>query len=371
MKINNVSVCLIAKNNEKTIRKALDSVKNIFNEIIVIDTGSTDKTIQICKNYTDKVFSYNWKDDFSDARNYAYNYVKNDWLFWIDTDEEFVIFKENEISKILNSDRESLFINRFDILPNNEKGISLKCRFLRNLETNYFYGKIHETPLKINQLKTAILDENIAIIKHYYISEGKNERNIKILKKIINETDNNIDYIDYSIYLLKEIDNLDEKKNILLKILDKISLLKDEEIKENNNFLNFFNELIIFYIKTEQYDKAIKYCDISLKYFPNNITVISMKGEIYFKLRDFKTSLYYYNQILYLVSNNKLLKTSYIYESIKSYGTLYNIAICHKELNNLEKCLDYLNLSLEIKPDFEPSIILLNSIMELYNINNK
>lgn len=361
--INNVSACLISKNNEKTIKKTLDSLFNIFNEIIIIDTGSNDQTIEISKNYTDKIFNYEWKNDFSDARNYAYKYVKNDWLFWIDTDEELILFDIKYLEKIINSDNESLFINRFDILPNNEKGISLRCRFLRNLERNYFYGKIHETPSKINELKSYIINQNIAIINHYPILKGKEERNIKILESIINEKINEMELIDYSIYLAKEIENISKKENILLNIFSKFKYLKEEDIKKNNNFLNFFNELIILYIRKEEYIKALDYCDLSLKYFPNNITVISMKGEIYFKLKNFEKSLFLYNQIMNLVKNNEFFRSAYIYESIKSYGTLYNMALCYKELKDFDKCIDCINLSLEIKDDFQPSIILLNNLI--------
>ncbi len=82
-----ISFCLISRDNEKTIRNTLESIKNIADEIIVVDTGSKDKTCEIIKEYTDKLYHFQWIDDFSAARNESVKYAKNDWIFIIDTDE--------------------------------------------------------------------------------------------------------------------------------------------------------------------------------------------------------------------------------------------------------------------------------------------
>ena len=82
-----LSLCMIVKNEEKYIAKSIDSVKDIVNEIVIIDTGSTDSTLDILKNYNVKLYNYKWENDFASARNFAINKIKSDWILFLDADE--------------------------------------------------------------------------------------------------------------------------------------------------------------------------------------------------------------------------------------------------------------------------------------------
>lgn len=82
-----VSVCMIAKNEEKNIEKCLASVKPYGFEIIVVDTGSADRTKEIAAEYTDKIYDFTWIDDFSAARNYSLAQASNDYVLILDCDE--------------------------------------------------------------------------------------------------------------------------------------------------------------------------------------------------------------------------------------------------------------------------------------------
>ena len=68
-----ISLCMIVKNEEMHIARCLDSVAGLVDEIIVVDTGSVDRTAEIASAYTAKVYSYLWNDNFSDARNYSFS----------------------------------------------------------------------------------------------------------------------------------------------------------------------------------------------------------------------------------------------------------------------------------------------------------
>ena len=81
-----VSVSLIVKNEEKCLRKAVESVKDA-DEIIIVDTGSTDKTVEIAKEYG-KAYHQKWAQDFAKARNYSLSKCTKDWVLIIDADEE-------------------------------------------------------------------------------------------------------------------------------------------------------------------------------------------------------------------------------------------------------------------------------------------
>ena len=83
----NLSVCLIVKNEEQYLFDCLSSVKDIADEIILVDTGSTDSSIEIAGKFTAKVFNFEWVNDFSAARNYAISKAEGDWILYLDADE--------------------------------------------------------------------------------------------------------------------------------------------------------------------------------------------------------------------------------------------------------------------------------------------
>ena len=83
-----LSVVMMVKDEEKNLKRCLDSVKDFADEIIIVDTGSTDKTVEIAKGYTDKIYTHLW-ENFSVHRNQAISYSTKEWLFQIDADEEF------------------------------------------------------------------------------------------------------------------------------------------------------------------------------------------------------------------------------------------------------------------------------------------
>lgn len=82
-----LSLALIVKNEEKNLKRVLDSAKGLWDELVIVDTGSTDKTVEIAKQYTDKIFNFTWVKDFSKARNFAFSKCTNPWIMWLDADD--------------------------------------------------------------------------------------------------------------------------------------------------------------------------------------------------------------------------------------------------------------------------------------------
>lgn len=82
-----ISVCMIVKNEEKVLKRCLESLKGLWDELILVDTGSDDATIEIGKQYTDKVYEFSWTGSFSDARNYAFSLASCDYIYSADADE--------------------------------------------------------------------------------------------------------------------------------------------------------------------------------------------------------------------------------------------------------------------------------------------
>lgn len=94
-----ISVCMIVKNEERVLKRCLDSLRGLWEELIIVDTGSTDSTMEIARNYTDKVFSFDWTGSFSDARNFSFSKAGCDYIYAADADE--VLDEENRQKLLL------------------------------------------------------------------------------------------------------------------------------------------------------------------------------------------------------------------------------------------------------------------------------
>lgn len=88
-----ISLCMIVKNEEKVLARCLDTVADLVDEVIIVDTGSTDRTREIASLYTDKIYEFTWIDDFSAARNFAFSKATMEYIYSADADE--VLDKEN------------------------------------------------------------------------------------------------------------------------------------------------------------------------------------------------------------------------------------------------------------------------------------
>lgn len=88
-----ISLCMIVKNEEAVLARCLDTVADLVEEIIIVDTGSADKTKEIASRYTDKIYDFEWVDDFSQARNFAFSKASMEYIYSADADE--ILDEEN------------------------------------------------------------------------------------------------------------------------------------------------------------------------------------------------------------------------------------------------------------------------------------
>jgi len=198
-----ISVCIIAKNEEKYIQQCLERIKPLGFEIVVIDTGSEDNTKEIAKKYTDKVLDFAWIDDFAAARNFAAQQASNDWILSLDCDE-YIDQADTETleSFLVSKNKERVGALRLQSLMYNDKGGMTKVlddihRFY-NRRYFHFVGRIHEQ-LFHKYKKGFVVSRFILPIKatHYgYAIQGeemvkKQERNLKLIAKELEQDKEN------------------------------------------------------------------------------------------------------------------------------------------------------------------------------------
>lgn len=186
-----ISVCIIVKNEQENIEKCLLELQKTGFEIVVVDTGSTDHTKEVAQKYTDKVYDFEWCDDFAKAKNYAISKATYDYVMIIDSDEfveqidisalkELIKTRPYDVGRIR---RRNIFTRQGLVNENQEwiNRIFLKTKF-------HYEGSIHEqvTPLYGNSYQTY---QAPVVIRHsgYDLTEGqrkkKSKRNITLLEK--------------------------------------------------------------------------------------------------------------------------------------------------------------------------------------------
>ncbi|RKX21112.1 MAG: glycosyltransferase, partial [Candidatus Zixiibacteriota bacterium] len=107
-----ISACMIVKNEEELLPGCLDSIRDLVDEIIIVDTGSDDKTMEIARSYGAKIFEQPWEGNFSKHRNYSMEQATSDWILIIDADEKLDNSNLRSLVKIKNNPSNSIISYR-------------------------------------------------------------------------------------------------------------------------------------------------------------------------------------------------------------------------------------------------------------------
>lgn len=188
--MNPFSVCIIAKNEERTLERCLKSLQPLDVEIILVDTGSTDQTKKIAEKYTSCIYDFQWIDDFSAARNYSISKASNDWILIMDCDEWITEFDLSGICSFMEKHPQVIGqVDHHNMMDENDATktyiVALERFFNRN---HYQYnGTVHE---QIVSKGTAYDTQEIPITvwhdgycKTLIDSEEKFKRNVSLLEK--------------------------------------------------------------------------------------------------------------------------------------------------------------------------------------------
>jgi glycosyltransferase involved in cell wall biosynthesis len=277
MSSETLSVCMIAKNEEKYLANCLGSISSKVDEIILVDTGSIDSTIQIAEKFPVKIFNLPWPDDFSIARNFSIKQATSSWILVLDADEtidhdQFIKLKKYLATTI--ADGISITIRNFlppdELIPFRDH---TTVRIFRNNPHFFFEGKVHESVQPSIFREMGTIAELDCIINHFgYIqmqvqgSALRGERNLKLIIEMLSDHPDDA-YFNYQagitykhlkhykqarFHLRKALSaNLDTlPKSVLDEILMKLAQIASLE---------------------KQDQECIKYAAASLKHNPENL----------------------------------------------------------------------------------------------------
>lgn len=161
-----ISLCMIVKNEEAVLERCLDSIADLMDEIIIVDTGSTDRTKEIASKYTTKIYDYQWTNDFSAARNFSFSKASMEYIYAADADEvldeenreRFLRLKNCLLPEIEIVQMKYVTVSEFDTVLNAQK--EYRPKLFKRLRTFTWIDPIHETV----RLQPVIFDSDVEIL---------------------------------------------------------------------------------------------------------------------------------------------------------------------------------------------------------------
>lgn len=183
--VKTIGLVMIVKNESRSLRKCLARVKKLVDEIYITDTGSTDDTIKIAEEFGAHISTYEWRNDFAAARNYALEQSDCDWNLVLDADEYLLSGKKRELERFMEKGDRIGAIRRYDSYREDNGEISQSCVYpVRFVPKGTRYeGRIHE------QIVSGLPIVPLPLVFDHdgYLQGGKGERNLEILLEVLEE----------------------------------------------------------------------------------------------------------------------------------------------------------------------------------------
>ncbi len=287
-----VSVCMIVKNESNTLTRCLDSLKSIWDELIIVDTGSTDNTIELARTYTDKVYEFTWTGNFSEARNFALSKATCDYIYTADADEilegdnvdRFLALKENldDTTDVV----QMYYGNQLDkgTVYNFDK--ELRPKLFKRLRPIRFIDPVHETL----DLDFQIIDTDIVIT---HKPEGVHSgRDLDIFARLIREgqtiSSRLMRFLDRELYLCDDTAKLAEFAPYLQGILSEDGRSEDDVTEACTLLARYYR------LKGDvpgMFDNVVKVMAVS-----SNSEICVELGQYYYDRKDYEdAAVWFYN----------------------------------------------------------------------------
>lgn len=336
---NNISICIIGKNEEKHIGNCLKALEKLPFPIIYTDTGSTDQTISIASHYTDQIFHYAWNNDFSGARNFCASKAKTDWIWALDCDEYLDNVNIIQIQTLCKKAEQS---NQFFIgMIRQKDAFSLQgetCYSITRLGRFYhrqychYTGIIHEqiVPLK-NDCPIQYQNLDALIIHHSYndptVTKAKAERNIALIKESLSQ--NADPYLYYQ--LGQAYSSIGETASASNAYSMGLSF-------DLNPSLSYVQSMVEAYgytlLDLKKYSEALSFTGIE-ETFSTRADFVFLMGLIYMNNALFDRAISTFEKATHF--------STCVVEGVNSYRAYYNIGVIFEVLGQITEAKKYYN----------------------------
>lgn len=297
-----ISLCMIMKNESENLARCLQSALKIVDETIIVDTGSSDRSIEIALSFNAHVFSHPWCNDFSLARNQALEHAAGDWVLFLDADEELSPSTSVSIRELVESssaDAYRLIMRNLqpdeDLVPYIDTRIT---RLFRRLPVYRYQGAIHEqiTSSIINHGGTC-MDAEVIILHHGYRSqqthsgESRASRNLCLLQEALARTPEDPYLLFQTGVTLKSLSRNEDAVEYLQRAAKKTGELSDEILEQ------IYMKLAQLYLGFHDDEKTLKNANLCLDLNPDNIPALYAAGLALFSGGQQRASLPFFEKL--------------------------------------------------------------------------
>lgn len=344
-----ISVCMIVKNEESVLENCLNSCKSFADEIIIVDTGSTDKTKEIAKKFTNNIYNFKWCDDFSKARNFSFSKATKDYCMWLDADDLILKKDQEKIIKLKN-------------ITNSPNAYYFKyvVDFEKNYKPNFYFYRERLLKRNCNFVWQDPVHEVIQIYGSYeYIDicvyHNKKE---KLLKIENNQVSRNLNIYQK---LIESGISLSPRQNFYYARELFYNNYIESAIKEFKNFLQsngWIENKIEAYLNLSQCYVLLNNLQSAKQCLFNSFVldlpranILLELSNIYIKEKDYITALYWLKQIKNLKKQDK--SGAFIQPDYYNFLPYLNMCLCYYHLGDINKALYYHLKCKKLKPNDE------------------
>jgi len=286
-----ISACMIVKNEREHLPRCLESIKGLVDEIVIVDTGSTDNTVEIAESFGARIYHHKWENDFAKARNISIEYGTGDWIFIIDADEEL---EPDDLpllqSTLYETDFKALSISVYNIFsPQQDSYTSFlpSIRFFRRETGARYEGIVH------NMLRLPEGNDILRLpvrLKHYGygLAKEKMARKIERTKTLLlKQLEENPDYAFAHFNLAQllrgedEIPSSDKMDQVIYHGRRAVELSDPQKRGERHIHLMALHQVVTGYFNKNEYDEAEKWCHRALALRPDYLDAILTMGHIH------------------------------------------------------------------------------------------
>ena len=338
-----LSLCMIVKDEEKNLDNALKNSKIYADEIIIVDTGSKDRTKEIAFKYTDKVFDFEWVNDFSKARNFAFDKANYEYLMWLDGDDFLLDDSVNNILKWKESEEDvdvlmcpyvSSYID--DFTPTFQY---LRERIVKNLPSLRFHDRVHEVIIPSGKV---INCDNIKIY-HNRTNKKYTPRNLMIYRQMLKEGEEFSPRSQF--YYAREL----YFNNFIDEAIHEFSrFIFDSGGWKENNIEACLNLGKCYQIK-KKYENALTALFGSFVYDNPRGEILCEIGNTYCCQEKYDKAIYWYK--LALQSQSNVSSGAFVNVDCYTFIPALQLCVCYDKLGDKVNALTYHELSKAFKPN--------------------
>jgi glycosyltransferase involved in cell wall biosynthesis len=285
-----LSLAMIVKDEEEMLPRSLAAVKDAVDEMIVVDTGSTDRTVEIAESFGAKVIHHDWTGDFSAARNVSFDAATSDWVVYLDADEVLHADDAQRLRDLTKRVwREAFYLVETNFTGDLSDGEGLThnaLRVFRNRPEYRFDGRIHEQIAKtLPAYNPERLEATTVRVEHYgYLAsvrdaKEKSRRNIELLEQQAREGSGSGPFLHFN--LGSEYAAAMENQAALREFEKSWSMLKQEGIDGYGFVPSLVGRLTKAYRVTGDYPAARSLADEGLQLFPGYTDLVFEQGHSY------------------------------------------------------------------------------------------